>query len=482
MHPRHEMITHLLRQQRYPEAEAHAIEHVRLFPIDGQGWVLLGEALLHQQNGKMARLMFERAHLLDPEATWMPMAYQELEKAPAGALRQDIVDLLQTKPVSVSAAIIVKNEERCIKRCLDSIIGVFDEIIVVDSGSTDKTLSILTDYPTVKVHQTVWNESFSQLRNEALAHVTSDWVFWLDADEWLHPEDQANVRTAAALYSGLGHIIPVLHVGLINQVNGTEICDYSVPRLFPARRGLYYSGRIHEQIATQEEGIFTSNVLHKPTKIRVFHDGYEAFVKEDKDKFNRNIRLLRLMTQEEPENSGWWYFLGRETMSLGDYDSALDALRKSEEHARANPKFGRMPEVYMLMTRILASRNEWEQAEECCRKALKLHPDFPDARYALAEIQMRKARLLLQEAEGHIGAAVEGFGTYRGTVTADRDILAWKADVLKADLLVHSGKIAEAGFLLKKVRRNHPKITVLSNKLAYFDLQRRLLDQYHQER
>jgi hypothetical protein len=125
-----------LRQKRYAEAERLAAAAVRTAPLDGQGWVMLGEALQHQGFGYAARRVFDRAWLLDPEAAWVPRVHAALQQVPDGSPRGDVEALLQVKPVTVAAAIIAGNEERCIARCLQSLQGAIDEIVLIDS-STD---------------------------------------------------------------------------------------------------------------------------------------------------------------------------------------------------------------------------------------------------------------------------------------------------------------------------------------------------------
>ncbi|MBE0148361.1 glycosyltransferase [Serratia sp. PL7] len=89
--------------------------------------------------------------------------------------------------VTVAAAIIVKNEERCIARCIDSLLPLFQEIIVVDTGSTDNTLKILNGYLAdgVKIFHTEWEDSFSKPRNLAISKSISNYVFFVDADEYV---------------------------------------------------------------------------------------------------------------------------------------------------------------------------------------------------------------------------------------------------------------------------------------------------------
>ncbi|MDD2373005.1 MAG: glycosyltransferase family 2 protein, partial [Syntrophomonadaceae bacterium] len=90
---------------------------------------------------------------------------------------------------SLSLAMIVKDEESCIKRCLDSVINLVDEIIIVDTGSTDKTIEICRSYNAQVFHYS-WNNNFAEARNFGLDKVTGDWVLWLDADEEVAPENR----------------------------------------------------------------------------------------------------------------------------------------------------------------------------------------------------------------------------------------------------------------------------------------------------
>lgn len=474
MHPSHQAIADHIHARRYTEAERLGTAHVRQYPIDGQGWVLLGEALMMQGYGHAAESLFNRAYLLDPEAKWMPHMKQELNRVPGGAGRPDIEALLQVPKITVTAAIIVKNEERCIERCLNSILGAFDEIIVVDSGSTDRTLSLIRQYPDVKLYQTDWEDSFAALRNEALARTTSDWVFWLDADEWLESEDKEIVRIAAGMFDAMT-FIPSLQPCLVNHVNGKEVMEFSVSRIFPTNRGLRYSGRIHEQLATEREGIYTSNVLHKPVRIRLHHDGYEPDIKSLKNKIERNIGLLRKMTEEEPDNPGWWYFLGRETMESGNVEQALGYFDNVVKLGENNPRFGRMAEIHMLMGRAHYSQGRLDAAEQCYRKALTLHPDYPDAHYQLACIAMVQAQKLLGRAMEHARHSAQGFDTYRGLVGANHEIHQWRADALIGDLLVHNGQLYEANGHLRKARDRLSASDDLDRKIAFIAQQQRLL-------
>ena len=90
---------------------------------------------------------------------------------------------------TLSLCMIVKNEEEVIERCLNSIEGMCDEIIIVDTGSTDKTIELISKYKKVKLFHFKWIEDFSAARNFSFSHASQDLILWLDADDIVKPKD-----------------------------------------------------------------------------------------------------------------------------------------------------------------------------------------------------------------------------------------------------------------------------------------------------
>lgn len=89
--------------------------------------------------------------------------------------------------ITITGAVIVRNEERCIKRCIDSLVTIFYEIIIVDTGSFDNTLNILNSYPSdkLKIFNTKWEDDFSKSRNIAIHEASCEYIFFVDADEYI---------------------------------------------------------------------------------------------------------------------------------------------------------------------------------------------------------------------------------------------------------------------------------------------------------
>ena len=498
-----EDIRQSLQQEQYSIVEKLATELIQIHPHAAQAWVYLGEALLHQGYGGAAKAVFNRAWLLDPQATWVEAveaavakvaaagpilaelgevaesaahidsakamaesaAQIESEKIAMHATNTSIEELLALNRITVAAAIITRNESRSIVRCVHSLADAVDEIVIIDSDSTDGTIELVEHLPKVKiVRHVLLNGHFAEKRNQGLSYIESDWVLWIDADEWLEAEDVPAVREVAALFHQSEYPV-VLNICQVNHILGKQFNDYSVPRMFALHRGLCYYGRIHEQVVVQGKGVFDSEILRHSVRIRLHHDGYEPHIIQLKNKLNRNLDLLKMMVADEPDNPGWLFFYGRETLGVGDVEQAMQILLEAEQKGQHVPKFGRMLDIQMYLYKIYKKLNNLEQAEAVCRRALTAVPNYPDALYYLAQLEMTKAIVLLQQAEQNLQQSKQAFTTYRGTVPANQEILDWRADLTLADLARITGKSAEAKQRYEHILQRHPGLDAVRQQL-----------------
>jgi len=137
----------------------------------------------------------------------------------------------------LTACLIVKNEATSLPRCLQSLQGVADEIVLVDTGSSDHTLSIAERFG-ARIFEQVWPEHFGQARNFTLAQAQADWILNIDADEWLEAVD------GLALKVHLRVALPAIYALKWQQHPALALSQKAV--LFPNRRGVRYLGRVHE--------------------------------------------------------------------------------------------------------------------------------------------------------------------------------------------------------------------------------------------
>jgi len=219
---------------------------------------------------------------------------------------------------------IVRDEAARLARCLQSVRGVVDELIVVDTGSRDATADIARAFG-ARVETFQWCDDFAAARNHALRFASCAWVLVLDADEVVvTPDARARLARFAATP---GHV-----AGQVELENLTEDGARSVTlltRFFAREAGVAYAGTIHEQITRHGQPL-----LGRPTGVRVEHDGYTAASLHGRDKLARNERLLRARLQHAPSDGYDWYQLGRTLEVGGRFAEALAAYESAVEHAR----------------------------------------------------------------------------------------------------------------------------------------------------
>ncbi len=278
---------------------------------------------------------------------------------------------------SLSACMIVKNEEKFLPQCLKSIKDAVDEIIIVDTGSTDRTVEIAHSFG-AKVYHHPWKNSFSEARNHSLHYATCDWVLQIDADETLELED-----------------VPLLHdiistcpydailVAIYSELPGC-VSKHYFTRIF--RRGkARYEGIVHNQL------VFEGEVL--PSEIKLRHYGYNLSEEDMKKKYKRTGDLLRQQLAENPKNIFALANLIRNYRNELDYEQVIAHGEKAlatfggqtEQHVR-----NQMQRIYVDYAYGLIRTQRWDKAEEICKTALKDNVDFLDVLFLMGGIYLEK--------------------------------------------------------------------------------------------
>ncbi len=217
----------------------------------------------------------------------------------------------------LSAAMIVGNEEAFLSNCLQSIRNIVDEIVVVDTGSTDQTVSIAKQFD-ANVSVFPWKGDFAAARNEALQRCRNRWILYIDADEQL---ENADINQIKPFLDDPGKL--AFTVRFFPSKRFTSYREY---RVFRNDQRIRYEGVIHETMLPAIQKVARSDGLEigrLPLTIR--HFGFDT---DQSAKYRRNLPLLKKAVIKKPERSYLWWHLGAVLMALGDKAAAAQTWEK----------------------------------------------------------------------------------------------------------------------------------------------------------
>jgi GT2 family glycosyltransferase/tetratricopeptide (TPR) repeat protein len=349
-----------------------------------------GVLLYELTRAEAASALFARALALDPElpaaaanlaaaeaATAAPLPRRGLDELAVRARRVAAV-AAPAKGLTVSLCMIVKDEEDMLPGCLEQIADAVDEIIVVDTGSTDRTVEIAESFGATVIHFP-WNGSFADARNIGLNAATSDWLLYLDADEHLAPGDATKLRTL------LGHTWREAFLLRLTNLTGEESSTaHPALRLFRNRPGYRFEGRIHEQCTRLMPTYLPERF--ELTELELVHRGYLPSRVSERDKSRRNLALLELEAREAP--SPYVSFnRGSEYVRLGDWERAAASLDDAWAAVCGLPDWPSIGFAPLLACRAARARRELgrlEAARGLLRVALERLPEYTDLLFELA--------------------------------------------------------------------------------------------------
>ncbi|MBY6275658.1 glycosyltransferase [Symbiobacterium thermophilum] len=226
------------------------------------------------------------------------------------------------KRATLSVCILAKNEALHLPRALESVRQVADEVIVVDTGSTDETVAVAESYGAKVVHHT-WNDDFAAARNVGIDQATGDWVLMLDADEAVSRTMAVRLPKLLADPHADAYITQVANI-----LEGQAVNHIPAIRLFRRKPAYRFTGMIHEQIIRSIE---SAGGRIKTEPVVIEHFGYTPEEDQRKARRDRNLRLLRKMVEEHPESHDHWSHLGHEYALLHEYGQAEACLRRAIE-------------------------------------------------------------------------------------------------------------------------------------------------------
>lgn len=370
----------------------------------------------------------------------------------------------QAKPatgLTLSLCMIVKDEEQMLPQCLAAVRDGVDEIIVVDTGSTDRTVEIAEEFGAKVLHHE-WNGSFSDARNVSFDAATCDWIMYLDADEVLIEDDVERLRELTGrTWREAFYLIETNFTGAVED--GTSV-NHNALRVFRNRPEYRFSGRIHEQIAQNLPGWLPERT--EISDVRVEHYGYLGVVRDAKEKSRRNLELLLKQSEEGVDTAFHHYNLGSEYSGAGEQAKALEHFERAWQKLQDDPEmlsYGFVPSCCARYVQSLRVNTRFEECVARGNDVLEILPGFTDvvleqahATRALGDIEgsreLLRTCIEMGDAPSNYSATV-GCGTFL-------------AQTALADLERARGDLEAAERLLLEVRRQHPQFLSAVEPLA----------------
>jgi GT2 family glycosyltransferase/tetratricopeptide (TPR) repeat protein/SAM-dependent methyltransferase len=277
----------------------------------------------------------------------------------------------------LSCCMIVRNAETTIAAAVGSIRRWVGEVVVVDTGSTDRTVELCRELG-AHVFHFPWCDSFSAARNESLKHARGVWLFWMDADDSI---DEENGRKLQALAES---DIPPEIMGFVMQVHcpgpgGDMSCGVTVVdhcKMFRNRRDVGFEGRVHEQVVSSIRRVGGEIAM---TDIAVVHSGADYSPGGQRPKVRRDLRLLRLELRERPGHPFTLFNLGMTYAFAGKHRHAVKRLRQAL--AASDPRESTVRKIYSLLANSLRELGRIDEALPNCREGLTLYPKDPELRF-----------------------------------------------------------------------------------------------------
>lgn len=224
--------------------------------------------------------------------------------------------------MKLSVCMIVKDEEKMLPRCLASVSWA-DEIIVIDTGSTDRTIEI-AQRAGAMVFTQPWSGSFAAARNESLRHASGDWILILDADEGLVPDAEPQIRALMGVDECEGYAVRIRNYLGDGRGGDMDASEHYHVRLFRNKPHYQFYGVIHEQLVSTDPSQ-PFDAMRYPGLL-ILHDGYRSDVFEAKGKQARNAALLQAALKSEPDNPYHHFNWAQSQWADGHNTSALAHL------------------------------------------------------------------------------------------------------------------------------------------------------------
>ncbi len=354
--------------ERLSEAESTIKEFIEKYPSDIDAINNLGVVYDKMGLYEKAQAQFQKALELDPN--------NQTARDNLNYLKNNIA----TEPQRISLCMIVKNEEKFLPGCLKTVKGLVDEIIVVDTGSTDRTMEIAREYG-AKIFEHPWQNDFSFHRNQSIDYATGDWILILDADEELDPAEHDIIRSVVKRKD-----IDSVSFVVYNKIQSGRVGFLNSQRLFRNGKGFKYSGIVHNQLEISGKTLMSH--------LKVIHHGYGLPDEMMRKKAERTEKLLLAQLEENPDAIFPHFNLAQIYRGMGEPAKSLEHAKIVVE--KLGPDDLDRRHVYAMaldqMGCAYIGLERFDEAEEVFLKTLEFKDDYLDPMFNLGYMYMRQQR------------------------------------------------------------------------------------------
>lgn len=309
--------------------------------------------------------------------------------------------------LKISACYIVKNEAKNLAKSIKSLKSQVNEIVVVDTGSTDNTITVARKLG-AKVYSFPWQDDFSKARNFALSKAKGDWLVLLDADEYFTAKTAGNIRQVIRQAQQADGLL----IQMVNyDVDKAEIQDYFYQlRIVRNQQGLHYEGKIHEELKLSE-GKSMKFLRVLPEMLEIYHTGYASSV--SRQKLERNLKLLQQAVDNGQSEADLARYFCDCYLGLGDMEKCTYYGWLDVKKGRQSVNFG--SRCHRVLMAYYGGRNDGEsisKRRQLAEISMEQYPEVPDfwaeyseclyqaGEYAQAIAAMEKALELMQYYHG----------------------------------------------------------------------------------
>lgn len=272
---------------------------------------------------------------------------------------------------------IVKDEERWLEKCLKSIYGAVDEIIIVDTGSSDRTKEICIAFG-AQIYDYIWIDSFAAARNFGIKKAKGEWILWLDADEEVELEDVDLFLNMLRSYEKDALAVPIISYYGNFPVDAGRAYTYCSHRLFRNNKGYKFVGNIHEY--PDIHGLTPDYQKDMLNIVKIHHYGYMDEVNEDKKKHERNIQILQKVKVKSGNNPWIDYHIASEFYRARQLERAYNQVNVAICGFLNNKQLP--PAItYKLKYDILIISRSFAGAWPGIEKAIELYPEYVDLHF-----------------------------------------------------------------------------------------------------